>query len=47
LDELALQSVLLSNPVPALPKGLNNRELKVRLTFMFIGAKEPFLGRKQ
>jgi TonB family protein len=46
LDELALQSILLSDPAPAFPKGIARKEVKVRLTFQFFGAKEPFWKKK-
>jgi TonB family protein len=46
LDELALQSILLSDPAPALPKGLAKKEVRIRFTFQFIGAKEPFWKKK-
>jgi TonB family protein len=45
LDDLALQCISLSNPLPAPPKGLTNKELTQRFTFMFRGAKKPLWKR--
>jgi protein TonB len=45
LDNLALQCISLSNPLPAPPKGLTNKELKQRFSFTFRGAKKPLWRR--
>jgi TonB family protein len=45
LDNVALQCIALSNPLPAPPKGVTNKELTQKVTFMFRGAKKPLWKR--
>jgi TonB family protein len=41
LDHFALQCITLSNPLPAPPKGVRNKELKQRIAFAFQSKEGP------
>jgi len=47
LDELALQSVSRSSPLPVLPAGFAAKELKLKFHFAFRGRKAPFWKKKR